>query len=135
MGGAPGAGPAMPKSPFGGPTGPGASPALAPGAGAGHQAAAMAQVKAMIPGLMKAANMLPVGDKARQALLRAVMALEAHFGKAGDEDVTPSAIQQMAAAAKPGSQMGAGPSMPPPGMSMGGPSPMAGGPPGGPGGM
>ena len=122
---------AMPKSPMGGPTGPGASPAMSPGAGAGAEAAAQADVKATIPILMKAANALPVGDKARQALLRAVMALEAHFGKSANEDLTPAAAQRIGAAAKPGGGL-QGHNMPPPGLMLGGPAPGGGmgGPPG-----
>ena len=123
---------AMPKSPMGGPTGPGTSPAMSPGAGAGAQAAAQADVKATIPVLMKAANALPVGDKARQALWRAVMALEAHYGKTNDEDHTQAAGQRIAAAAKPGMGL-QGHNMPPPGLQLGGPAP--GGMGGGGGGM
>ena len=74
---------------------------------------------------MKAANNLPVGDKARQALLRAVMALEAHFGKSGQEDLTPAAGQRIAAAAKPGAGL-QGHNMPPPGLQLAGPAPMGG---------
>lgn len=114
---------ALPKSPLGGPTGPGTSPATSPGSGAGAEAAAMADVKATIPILMKAANALPIGDKARQALMRAVMALEAHFGKSQGDDLTAAAGQRIAAAAKPGSGL-QGHNMPPPGLMLGGPGAM-----------
>src|SRR5215469_3629193 len=122
---------AMPKSPLGGPTGPGTSSATSPGSGAGHEAAAMADVKATIPILMKAASGLPVGDKARQALLRAVMALETHFGKSEMNDLTGAAADRIGAAAKSGAGL-QGHNMPPPGMMLGGPSPAGGpwGPPG-----
>lgn len=119
---------ALPKSPAGGPAGPGATPALTPGSGAGDEAAAMADVKATIPILMKAANRLPIGDKARQALMRAVMALEAHFGKSNMDDLTGAAAQRIGAAAKSGAGL-QGHNMPPPGLQLGGPAPTA--PPGG----
>lgn len=117
---------ALPKSPLGGPSGPGASPATSPGGGAGNEAAAIADVKSCLPIMMKAVNQLPAGDKFRQALLRAVMSIEAHIGKSQTEDLTPAAGQRIAQAAKPGMGL-QGHNMPPPGLSLGGPSPMAGG--------
>jgi hypothetical protein len=116
----------MPKSPFGGPGGPGASPALSPGGGAGNEAAVIADIKSTIPLLMKSANNFPVGDKRRQALLRAVMALEANFGKSDTDDLTGAAAQRIGAAAKSGQGL-QGHNMPPPGIALGGPSPMMGG--------
>jgi hypothetical protein len=115
----------MPKSPFAGPAGPGASPALSPGAGAGHEAAAVADIKSTIPLLMKNVNNFPVGDKRRQALLRAVMSLEANFGKSDTDDLTGAAAQRITAAAKPGGGL-QGHNMPPPGIQLGGPMPMGG---------
>ena len=115
---------ALPKSPMGGPTGPGTSPALSPGAGAGHEAAAMADIKAVIPILLKAINNFPVGDKRRQALMQSVTRLEANFGKSAEDDITPAATARIAAAAKPGGGL-QGHNMPPPGLMLGGPAPMA----------
>lgn len=117
--------PTMPKSPFGGPTGPGTSPALSPGSGAGHEAAAQADIKAVIPMLTKNLNAFPIGDKRRQALMRAVTALEAHFGKSENDDLTGAAVQRMGAAAKSGQGL-QGHNMPPPGIMLGGPSPVPG---------
>jgi hypothetical protein len=125
MGGPMPPGKPLPKSPFGGPAGPGATPAMSPGGGAGNEAAAIADIKSTIPILMKSANVFPVGDKRRQALLRSVMALEANFGKSDTDDLTAAAAQRIGAAAKPGSGL-QGHNMPPPGIALGGPSPMPG---------
>lgn len=124
---------AMPKSPFGGPSGPGASPALSPGHGGGNEAAAAADIKGVIPLLTKHLMSFPIGDKRRQALMNAVRALESNFGKSSEEDLVPAAMQRMAKAAQPGSGL-QGHNMPPPGMMLGGPSPMGGSPAGGGGG-
>lgn len=124
-GGAMPPGNALPKSPAGGPAGPGATPALSPGKGAGQEAAAMADIKATIPILTKSLNSFPIGDKRRQALMRAVTALEAHFGKSEMDDLTGAAADRIAGAAKGGQGL-PGANMPPPGMMLGGPSPMAG---------
>ena len=121
----------LPKSPLGGPTGPGTSPAMSPGAGAGHEAAATADIKAVIPVLMKALNAFPVGDKRRQALMQSVLRLEANFGKSETDDLTAAAGDRIAAGAKSGMGL-PGRSPGPPGMMLGGPSPM---PLGGGGGM
>jgi hypothetical protein len=125
MGGA-APGMAMPKSPFGGPSGPGTSPALSPGQGAGHEAAAIADIKACIPTLLKSLNAFKIGDKRRLALQQAVTRLESNFGQSQDEDLTPAAAQRIGAAAKPGGGL-AGHNMPPPGILLGGPSPMGAG--------
>jgi len=95
-----------------------------PGQGAGHEAAAMADIKSVIPTLLKAVNAFPVGDKRRQALMQSITRLEANFGKSSDDDIMPAAAQRTAAAAKPGMGL-SGHNMPPPGMALGGPSPMA----------
>lgn len=112
---------------------------MAPGKGAGHEAAAMADIKATIPILTKSLNSFPIGDKRRQALMRAVTALEAHFGKSEMDDLTGAAAERIAGAAKGGQGL-TGHNMPPPGLMLGGPSPMGappgmGGGGGGPGGM
>ena len=74
---------------------------------------------------MKSANSFPVGDKRRQALLRAVMALEANFGKSDTDDLTGAAAQRITAAAKSGQGL-QGHNRPPPGIMLGGPSPAGG---------
>ena len=112
----------LPKSPLGGPTGPGTSQATSPGAGAGHEAAAMADIKAVIPILMKSLNAFPVGDKRRQALMQSVLRLEANFGKSENDDLTGAAADRISQAAKSGSGL-QGHNMPP-GLAPGGPSPM-----------
>jgi len=88
----------------------------------------MATVKAVIPALTKELNSFPIGDKRRQALMRAVTALEAHFGKSENEALTGASMQQMQQATKMGQGLPTGNPMPP-GMSLGGPSPI-GPPPG-----
>jgi hypothetical protein len=125
MGGPMPPGKPLPKSPFGGPAGPGATPALAPGGGAGNEAAAMADIKSTIPILLKAVNNFAIGDKRRGALLNAVRALEANFGKSDMDDLTGAAAQRIGAAAKSGQGL-QGHNMPSPGIALGGPSPMPG---------
>jgi hypothetical protein len=93
----------------------------------------MADIKSVIPTLLKAVNAFPVGDKRRQALMQSITRLEANFGRSSDDDIMPAAAQRTAAAAKPGMGL-SGHNMPPPGMTLGGPSPMGGAPPGGGGG-
>jgi hypothetical protein len=102
---------------------------MSPGGGAGHEAAAIADIKSTIPILMKSANVFPVGDKRRQALLRSVMALEANFGKSDTDDLTGAAAQRIGNAAKSGQGL-QGHNMPPPGIMLGGPAPTMGGAPG-----
>lgn len=92
--------PALPGNPAGGPGGPGASPAMSPGAGAGNEAAADALVKAILPGMHKALQAYPVGSKKYSAVLNALRALTANFGKEDQGALVPAAIQQMASAAK-----------------------------------
>lgn len=125
--------PALPKSPMGGPSGPGATPALSPGAGAGAETAAIADIKGTIPVLTKSLNSFPIGDKRRQALMRAVTALEAHFGKSNTDDLTQASAHRMTSAAKTGQGLDSH-NIIPPGIMLGGPSPMGNQPPGGMGG-
>jgi hypothetical protein len=80
----------MPKQPTGGPGGPGASPMLSPGAGAGNKAAAMQAVKPAIEILLKAAMAFDGGSKEQQALLRAVSSLNPIFGKAEGQNMVPA---------------------------------------------
>jgi hypothetical protein len=65
----------MPKSPIGGPGGPGSTPMTSPGAGAGMQAAAMMGVRAAHHALMGYLTSFPDGSPEQQALFRAVTAL------------------------------------------------------------
>ncbi|HEX8811706.1 MAG TPA: hypothetical protein VF742_06915 [Terracidiphilus sp.] len=95
---------------------------MSPGAGAGNEAAAVADIMGAIPMLTKHLNSFPLGDKRRQALMQAVMRLESQFGKSNDEALTPAAMTRMTRAAQaPGGP--ARPGMPPPGMALGGPQP------------
>jgi hypothetical protein len=116
--------PSLPGNPAGGPTGPGASPALSPGDGAGNEAAADATLKGIMPVMHKALQSYPVGSKKYGAVLNALRALTANFGKEDQASMVPAAIQQMAQAAKGGGALSAG--APSPGLS---PAPPKMGPP------
>jgi hypothetical protein len=99
---------------------------LAPGAGAGNQAAAVQQVKSILPGLLQAAMAWPAGSKEQQAVLRAVSSLNPIFGKAEGQNMVPAGIASLAAAAKGGGPLSAAPppgitsdtSKPPPGIEL-----------------
>lgn len=108
---APGA--ALPKSPVGGPQGPGGSPMLSPGGGAGNAAAAVQSIKAVLPAILKASMAFPAGSKEQQAILRAVASLNPIFGKAEGENMVPAGLQAMAMQAKSGPMSAA----PPPGLT------------------
>ena len=121
-GGAPGAGAGgaaattIPKSPLGGPGGPGASPMLSTGGGAGNRAAAMQSVKGLIPGLLKASMSFDSGSKEQQALLRAISALNPIFAGRGDvESMVPAGLAALAQQRG----MGAATAAPPPGAAAG----------------
>ncbi len=125
--------PSVPKSPIGGPGGPGSSPMLSPGGGAGNRAAAVQQVKAVLPALLHASMAFDAGSKEQQALIRAVQSLNPIFGKAEGAQMVPAGLQAMAMAQKGGGGMSAAP---PPGVSPSGSTPPdmqppAGGAPGG----
>lgn len=115
----------MPKSPMGGPGGPGGSPMLSPGGGAGNKAAATQQVKAVIPALLVASMAFEAGSKEQQALLRAISSLNPIFGKAEGSNMVPAGLATMAQAAKQGPLSAAPPpgltsnNSPPPGMDAG----------------
>jgi hypothetical protein len=119
--GPPGA-PAVPHSPVGGPGGPGGSPMLSPGGGAGNKAAAVQQVKAVMPAIMMAMMAFEAGSKEQQALNRALSALGPIFGKAEGTNLVPAALSTMAQAQKQGPLSAAPPpglvsnNSPPPGM-------------------
>jgi hypothetical protein len=104
---------------------------MSPGAGAGNEAAADATVKSLIPGLHKAMAAYPVGSKKYAAVLNALRALTANFGREEASPLVPAAIQQLAMAAKQGGPMQGAP---PPGLAPAPPPPGAGIPPGGGGG-
>ena len=118
---APGAA-AMPKSPMGGPQGPGGSPMMSPGGGAGNKAAAVQSVKAVMTILLKASMAFEAGSKEQQALLRAMSSLNPIFGKAEGSNMVPAGLAQMAMLAKQGPMSSAPPpglisnNAPPPGM-------------------
>jgi len=118
--------PSLPGNPAGGPSGPGATPALSPGDGSGHEAAADATIKSVLPTLHKALLSYPVGSKKYSGLLNALRALTANLGKEDVAALTPAAATQISQAAKMGGGMAGG--APPPGLT---PSPMAGAPSGG----
>ena len=118
---APGA-PAVPKSPVGGPGGPGGSPMLSPGGGAGNKAAAVQQVKAVMPAIMMAMMAFEAGSREQQALNRALSALGPIFGKAEGANMVPAGLATLAQAQKQGPLSAAPPpglvsnNAPPPGM-------------------
>ena len=123
----------MPKSPIGGPGGPGGSPMMSPGGGEGNAAAAVQSIKAVMPAILKASMAFPSGSKEQQAILRAVAALNPIFGKAEGSNMVPAGLAAMAMQAKQGPLSAAPPPglvanpTPPPGM---GAPPGAAGPPG-----
>jgi hypothetical protein len=130
----------LPGNPMGGPAGPGAPPMTSPGAGAGNEAATDAMVAGVMQTLYKALQAYPLGSKKNGAVLNAIRALSANFSKQETNQLVPSAIQQMALAAKPQGPLANAPMpplslAPPPGMGAGGPPPGGlgglGGPPGG----
>jgi hypothetical protein len=86
---------------------------MSPGAGAGNKAAAMQQVKAVIPALLIASMAFESGGKEQQALLRAISSLNPIFGKAEGQNMVPAGLATMAQANKQGPLSAA----PPPGIS------------------
>jgi hypothetical protein len=112
----------MPKSPVGGPSGPGGSPMLSPGGGEGNQAAAIQSIKAVMPAILKASMAFPSGSKEQQAILRAIQSLNPVFGKAEGTNMVPAGLAAMAMQAKGGPLSAAPPpglvsdNSPPPGM-------------------
>jgi hypothetical protein len=116
--------PVLPKSPVGGPGGPGASPMMSPGGGAGNQAAAVQRVKGILPMLLETALAWPVGSKEQRSLVDAFRSLSSAFGK-GDQSNVPAGIAAMAMNAQKGGGMTAAPppgikptNTPPPGMDI-----------------
>jgi hypothetical protein len=131
---APPGGGMLPKSPAGGPGGPGASPMVSPGGGAGNQAAALANIKACMRTMQMSMLAYEPGSKEFQGLMRALSALNPLFGESKGGDLAPAALRQMAATQNPGGPLAGAP---PPGIASA-PLPPSGGmppPPGGEGGM
>src|ERR1700733_7732855 len=93
--GASAAPPGLPKSPVGGPGGPGGSPMMSPGGGAGNKAAAVQQIKAVLPALLLASMAFEGGSKEQQAVLRAVQSLNPIFGKAEGQNMVPAGLATM----------------------------------------
>jgi len=111
----------MPKSPVGGPGGPGSSPMMSPGGGAGNRADAMTKIKSANAALLMASLAFEQGGKEQQAILRAVTALNTISSKAQAANLVPAGLAAMGQASKQGPLTTA----PPPGVAAG-----AGGPPG-----
>lgn len=116
----PGGPPALPKAMTGAPpTGPGGSPALSPGDGAGRKMASVNKIKnGVLPILHMSMMSFEPGSKEYQAIMRALSALSPMFGRAGGENMLPATINAMAQDAATGKPMAAGPppgGMPPPG--------------------
>lgn len=115
---------AMPRSPTGGPEGPGASPMLSPGSGAGNQAAALAKIKGLVPMLINSMLAFSVGSKEFQQVQRAVESLSSLVGKAQVTNMVPAGLSSMAMQARKGPMQSAPPpgiapsNSPPPGMEM-----------------
>jgi|SRR5215475_12657430 len=114
----PGGSPVVPKSPIGGPGGPGGSPMLSPGGGAGLKADATAKIKAASEALLVASLSFEHGSKEQNALLEAVRSLKI-FGKQTGANMVPAGIAAMAQASKQGPPSAA----PPPGMMSSTPPP------------
>ena len=95
---------------------------MSPGGGAGNKAAAIQQIKAVLPTLLLASMAFESGGKEQQAVLRAVSALNPIFGKAEGTNMVPAGLATMAQASKQGPLSAAPPpglapdTKPPPGM-------------------
>jgi hypothetical protein len=135
MGGAPGGAPGgvpgalnLPKSPVGGAPGPGASPMLSPGDGAGMEAHVEDGIRAAIPNLLAMAGKLKAGTTKFNAVISAIKTLNGVFGKpselgAANVPKPPMPIGN----APPMGVGGAPPGIPPGGMPPGAPTPNDGG--------
>lgn len=108
----------------GGPGGPGGSPMMSPGSGAGNKAAALAKIKGMTPMLINAMLAFDIGSKEFQQIQRAVESLSSLVGKAQTQNMVPAGLQSMAMQARKGPISSAPPpgispsNQPPPGMDM-----------------
>jgi len=92
----------MPGNMAGSPPHPGSSPVQAPGSGAGNSAAAVAQIKAVLPVMFNTLSAFPAGSKEYKAVLSSVQALNPIFSEPDAKNLVPAAVQQMAMAAKGG---------------------------------
>lgn len=100
---------ALPGAMAGTPPGPGSSPMAAPGAGAGNTASAVAMLKGVFPLFYKLLSAFPPGSEEWKCVSDAMKSLGKIVGKTQDESLVPSAIQQMAMAAKGGPMKNAPP--------------------------
>ena len=121
----------LPKSPIGGPSGPGGSPMVAPGTGAGMQARSRQTISKVIDQLMEAGATFEKGSKEFGTLSRVISMLN---GLAKPSAPETRGQPLPVPATPPGGGLGA----PPPGLPSPGGGPMAGAlpglTPGGPGG-
>lgn len=99
----------LPNSMAGSPAGPGSSAVAAPGAGAGNTAAAIAALKGAFPLLYKLLSAFPPGSEDWKNVSKMIEYGGKVVGKTQDESLVPSAIQQMAMAAKGGPMKNAPP--------------------------
>jgi len=86
---------------------------LSPGGGAGNKAAAVQQIKTVMPALLLASMAFEAGSKEQQAVLRAISSLNPIFGKAEGTNMVPAGLATMAQATKQGPLSAA----PPPGLA------------------
>ena len=77
--------PIMPKTPIAGPSGPGGSPMVSPGTGAGMQARATDQIKKLMGELLKAAQPFQPGSVEFNAVIGAIKNLNGVFNKKSAE--------------------------------------------------
>ena len=95
---------------------------LSPGGGAGNKAAAVQQIKTVMPALLLASMAFEAGSKEQQAVLRAISSLNPIFGKAEGTNMVPAGLASLAEASKQGPLSAAPPpgikptNTPPPGM-------------------
>lgn len=108
----------LPQSPIGGPAGPGASPMMSPGTGAGMQARAMEGIGKVIETLMAYAGSFPSGTPQFTGIMRAITALNGlhKAGPSTEEAKPPIPVPPT----PPGAGLG-GVGGPPTGLSVGGP--------------
>jgi hypothetical protein len=125
--------PGMMKSPIGGPSGPGASPMVSPGTGAGMQAQGKQRVSKVIDQLLEIGAGFPKDGGEWNAISRAISALNGVFTAAKKEpEPKPLPVPPTTPGAGLGGLGGPPSGMPPPGggaspggMPAGGPPPIA----------
>lgn len=100
----------LPNSPVGGPAGPGGSPMLSPGGGAGSQAAAVAKIATVSEQIKEAMMAFDTQSKEFQSCMRAITALNSVAGTKKADDLAPAAnMQNRAMGGKPNPLAGAAP--------------------------